>query len=89
MAVAGIDVGSQSTKEVILEANQTLAAMILKTREPGASDARQAVEEAQRQARLKPEDLRCVVSTGTGRKNVAFAQQRSTVSCFANAGDNL
>jgi len=90
MAVAGIDVGSQTTKVVILEADRTLAAVILKTGESGASDASQAVEEALRQASLKPEDLRCVVSTGTGRKSVPFAQkQRSTVSCLAKGAHFL
>jgi len=69
---------------VILEADLTLAAVILKTGESGASDARQAMEQALTQARLKPEDLKCVVSTGAGRKSVPFAQkQRSTVSCLA------
>ena len=36
MAVAGIDVGSQSTKVVILEADRILAAVTLKTGESGA-----------------------------------------------------
>jgi (R)-2-hydroxyacyl-CoA dehydratese activating ATPase len=84
MAVAGIDVGSQSTKVVILEADRIVAAVILKTGESGASDARQAMEEALRQVRLKLEDMKSVVSTGTGRRSVPFARkQRSIVSCLA------
>jgi len=84
MAVAGIDVGSQSTKVVILEGGRILAAVILKTGESGESEARQAMEEALRQARLKLEDMKSVVSTGAGRGSVPFARkQRSVVSCLA------
>jgi predicted CoA-substrate-specific enzyme activase len=84
MAAAGIDVGSQSTKVVILEGNRILAAVTLKTGESGESEARQALDEALRQARLKLEDLKGVVSTGAGRMSVPFApKQRSTVSCLA------
>lgn len=84
MAAAGIDVGSQSTKVVILEGGRILAAVTLKTGESGESEARQAMEEALRQAHLKLEDLKGVVSTGAGRMSVPFARkQRSTVSCLA------
>ena len=84
MAVAGIDVGSQSTKVVILEGDRILAAVTLKTGESGEIEARQAMDEALRQARLKLEDLKGVVSTGAGRMSVPFARkQRTTVSCLA------
>jgi len=84
MAVAGIDVGSQSTKVVILEGDRILAAVTLKTGESGESDARQAMEEALRQVRLKLEDMKSVVSTGIGRMSVPFARkQRSIVGCLA------
>lgn len=84
MAVAGIDVGSQSTKVVIWDGDRILAAMILKTGASGESEARHATEEALRHARLTLKDLKSVVSTGTGRASVSFAQkQRSTVSCLA------
>jgi len=39
MAVAGIDIGSQSTKVVILEADQILAAVTLTTGESAEYDA--------------------------------------------------
>jgi predicted CoA-substrate-specific enzyme activase len=84
MAVAGIDMGSQSTKVVILEEDRILAAVTLSTGEPGEREARQAMEEALRRAGLKLEDLKSVVSTGAGRLSVPFARkQRSTVSCLA------
>jgi (R)-2-hydroxyacyl-CoA dehydratese activating ATPase len=84
MAVAGIDVGSQSTKVVLLEGDRILAAVTLKTGESGEIEARQAMDEALRQARLKLEDMKGVVSTGAGRMSVPFARKhRSTVSCLA------
>jgi hypothetical protein len=83
-AVAGIDVGSQSTKVVILEGDRILAAVTLKTGELGKNEARQAMDEDLQQARLKLEDLKGAVSTGAGRMSVLFARkQRSSVSCLA------
>jgi predicted CoA-substrate-specific enzyme activase len=84
MAVAGIDAGSQSTKVVILEGDRILAAVTLKTGESGAVESRLAMEEALRQARLKLEDMKSVVSTGAGRVSVPFARKRrSIVGCLA------
>lgn len=86
MAVAGIDMGSQSTKVVILEGERILAAVTLKTGDSGQSEARQAMEEALRQAHLELDDLKGVVATGAGRMNAPFAQQqRSTMTCLAGA----
>src|SRR5512136_1060853 len=90
MAVAGIDMGSQSTKVVVLEGDRILAAVTLQTGESGESEARQAMEEALRQAGMKLEDMINVVATGAGRRCVTFAQnQRSTVSCLARGAHFL
>ena len=84
MAVAGIDLGSQSTKVVILDGDRILAAATLKTGESAEVEARQAMEQALRQANLKLEDLQNIVSTGAGRMNAPFARkQRSTAMCLA------
>jgi (R)-2-hydroxyacyl-CoA dehydratese activating ATPase len=84
MAVAGIDMGSQSTKVVILEGDRIVAALILITGESAANEARLAMEQALKQAHLKLEDLRSVISTGAGRMSVPFARkQRTIVSCLA------
>jgi predicted CoA-substrate-specific enzyme activase len=84
MAVAGIDMGSQSTKVVILAGDRILAAVTLRTGESGESEARQAMEDALRKACLKLEDIKNVVSTGAGRMNAPFTrQQRSIVGCLA------
>ncbi|MBI1988102.1 MAG: 2-hydroxyglutaryl-CoA dehydratase [Nitrospinae bacterium] len=84
MAVAGVDMGALATKVVILEGNRILAASTLVTGEVGEIEARRAMEEALKQAGLKMEDLKAVVSTGTGRKSIPFAQkQRTAMSCHA------
>jgi predicted CoA-substrate-specific enzyme activase len=84
MAVAGIDIGSQSTKFVILDGERVMAAVTLKSGESAATEARLAMSEALRLAGLQPEDLADVVSTGAGRANAPFAStQRSTASCLA------
>ena len=84
MAVAGIDVGSQSTKVVVLDGERILAAVTLKTGESAETEAREAIDEALRQAQIALNDLQNVVSTGAGRMNAPFARkQRSTVTCLA------
>ncbi|MGE5361292.1 MAG: acyl-CoA dehydratase activase [Bacteroidales bacterium] len=89
-AVAGIDVGSQSTKVVILEADRILAAVTVTTGDSGESDAREALAEALRQAGLRLEDMKSVMSTGVGRASVPFAaKQRSIVGCLAKGAHFL
>jgi predicted CoA-substrate-specific enzyme activase len=83
-AVAGIDVGSQSTKVVILDDERILATVTLKTGESAETEARQAMDAALRKAQITLADLQSVVSTGAGRMNVPFARrQRSTATCLA------
>jgi len=84
MAVAGIDMGALVTKVVILNTNRILGAATLMTGETGETEARQAMDEALKQAGLKLEDIKSVVATGTGRAKVSFAQkQRTAMSCHA------
>ena len=90
MAVAGIDLGSQSTKAVILDGDRILAAVTLQTGESAEAEARQAMERALRQANLTLEDLQNVASTGAGRMHAPFAaMQYSTVSCLARGARHL
>lgn len=90
MAAAGIDMGARSTKVVILEGDRVLAAVTLQTGESGESEARQAMDQALRQAQLKLEELTSVVATGTGRLNVPFTRKhRSIVTCLARGAHFL
>jgi predicted CoA-substrate-specific enzyme activase len=83
-AVAGIDVGSQSTKVVILDDERILATVTLKTGESAEAEVRQAMDEALRQAQVTLDELQNVVSTGAGRMSAPFARtQRSTATCLA------
>jgi len=84
MAVAGIDMGSQSTKVVILADDGVRATVTLKTGGSAEAEARVAMEQALREANLRLEDLRGVVATGEGRMDAPFAtRQRSMASCLA------
>ena len=84
MAVAGIDMGALSTKVVILEGDKVLSSATRVSGEVGEIEARHAMDEALARAGLKLEDLKLVLSTGTGRKGISFAQkQRTSMSCHA------
>ena len=89
MAVVGIDLGSQSTKAVILEGDVILGGASLQTGESAETEARMAVQEALRQTGLKREDLKAAVATGTlsvpvtAAVNIAALKQRSEASCIA------
>jgi predicted CoA-substrate-specific enzyme activase len=89
MAVVGVDLGSQSTKAVILEGDDILGGASLSTGESAENEARMAVQEALKQAGLKREDLQFAVATGTlavpvtASLNIAALKTRSPASCIA------
>jgi predicted CoA-substrate-specific enzyme activase len=89
MAVVGIDLGSQSTKVVILEGDVILGGASLQTGESAETEARMAVQEALRQTGLERGDLTAAVATGslsvpvTAALNIAALKQRSAASCIA------
>jgi (R)-2-hydroxyacyl-CoA dehydratese activating ATPase len=89
MAVVGVDLGSQSTKAVILEGDDILGGASLSTGESAENEARMAVQEALKQAGLKREDLQFAVATGTlavpvtAALNIAALKTRSPASCIA------
>jgi predicted CoA-substrate-specific enzyme activase len=89
MAVVGIDLGSQSTKAVILDGGVILGGASLQTGESAETEARMAVQEALRQTGLKREDLKAAVVTGTlavpvtAALNIAALKTRSAASCIA------
>jgi predicted CoA-substrate-specific enzyme activase len=89
MAVVGIDLGSQSTKAVILKGDEILGGASLATGESAETEARMAVQEALQQTGLKREDLKAAVATGTlavpvtAALNIAALKTRSEASCIA------
>jgi len=89
MAVVGIDLGSQSTKAVILDDDEILGGASMQTGESAETEARMAVQEALQQTGLKREDLNAAVATGTlavpvtAALNIAALKTRSPASCIA------
>ncbi len=79
----GIDVGSTTTKAVIVDDwPAIIGTCVVYSGTDFESAARQAWEEALNHAGLRGEDVPCVVSTGYGRKSVPFARRTMTeISC--------
>jgi len=90
MAVAGIDMGALFTKVVILDdEDKILAAVALDIGEDFRTEARQASDEALKQAGLTRADIQYVIATGTGNKEVREVikerkiAERSIATCTA------
>jgi len=90
MAVAGVDMGALFTKVVILDdQDKILAAVCLDIGDDFVTEAVQASNEALKQAGLKRADIKHVVATGAGNKQVRNAlkersiTERSSAICVA------
>jgi predicted CoA-substrate-specific enzyme activase len=84
MKVLGIDLGSHSTKVVILGGDTVLGSVSLQSSESAETEVRMAVDEAMRQSKLTPDDIAASVVTGTVNVPVlGNAKQRSASSCIA------
>ncbi len=91
MLFAGIDVGSRTTKAVLLDGqSKVLAQAVSDTGVAGSRAADAALGACLAQARISREDLRRVVATGYGRKSVAVADARLTeISCHARGAHHV
>jgi predicted CoA-substrate-specific enzyme activase len=85
MITSGIDIGSLSTKAVILDqSNQILGHMVLPTGGNNRETALKVFEEALNQANLRRNDIGRIIATGYGRENIPFADKRVTeITCHA------
>jgi predicted CoA-substrate-specific enzyme activase len=84
MIVAGIDIGSSSSKAVIMKDDRLLAWSIILTRPDTVEPAQEVMDKALSDAGLSPDRIEYIVSTGYGRVNVAIAQKNITeISCHA------
>jgi predicted CoA-substrate-specific enzyme activase len=85
MFYAGIDVGSRTTKAVILDKNgKILCSEILTTGINGKRAADQAVETCLNKVQIRHEDLAFIVSTGYGKKRIARGDSSQTeITCHA------
>lgn len=91
MIVAGVDVGNQTGKAVIVRDDGTvLAKAVVTAAEEAAAVAEQALAAALAQAGLARSDLGAIVATGVGRNGVPFANRTLTeVSCDAKGAVHL
>jgi len=84
MKALGIDVGSQTTKAVILDNNGILASSIILSRDDTELSAREALEQALSQAGLGTDSNLLITTTGIGGKSVSFSQQNKGITtCLA------
>ena len=84
MYVAGIDIGSSTTKVVVLNQRNVLAAQITETMPDSSETAESTVAAVLSECHLGLNDLSCVVATGYGRVNVPFANRTVTeIACHA------
>jgi predicted CoA-substrate-specific enzyme activase len=84
MVFAGVDVGGQSVKIVILEDGKVTYARVVATEEGGGSASERIMVEALNKLDLSREELSYVISTGLGSSTVTFAnKQRAEQLCHA------
>ncbi len=85
MLTAGVDIGSATTKTVILNGDgNTLAHTILPTGNNSRTAAELSLEQALKAAGLEREALDFIAATGYGREIAAFAGARITeITCHA------
>lgn len=90
MLFAGLDMGSLTTKVVILEDNEVLSWKMSNSADEGETRARRVIAAALEDANSSLEDIAYVVATGAGRKAISLAQkQRAPGSCFARGINQL
>jgi predicted CoA-substrate-specific enzyme activase len=88
--VAGVDIGSASSKALILEGERILQHAIVTTGAESVGSAERVMDLALEGAGLRLDDLRYVVATGYGRVIVPFADEEVTeLSCHARGAHRL
>jgi (R)-2-hydroxyacyl-CoA dehydratese activating ATPase len=84
MITAGIDVGSLSTKAVIMKNGEELGNSIILTIPDSEASARMAMEKVLQKSNLGLSDIQYIIGTGYGRVNIPFANGTVTeISCHA------
>lgn len=84
MKAIGIDIGSLTTKAVILDDGHILSSSIIPSGDEAELGAKAAMEEALNRAGPTSDNDLYVVSTGVGGKSVSFSQQQKAIAtCLA------
>jgi len=90
MKALGIDIGSLTTKVVILENGSILSAIITASGDEPESSAEEAIGKALSQAGLSSNNDLYVVSTGVGGKSISLSQQpKAITTCLARGANYL
>ena len=90
MKALGIDVGSLTTKAVILDDDGILASSIVSSGDEAELSAKAALEQTLNQAGLSLDNNLYIVSTGVGGKSISFSQQQKALTtCLARGSHYL
>ncbi|MBF0101192.1 MAG: 2-hydroxyglutaryl-CoA dehydratase [Desulfobacterales bacterium] len=82
--IAGCDVGSLTSKAVIMQQDKILAVEIIKSKAKPQESANLVLENALTKAGLKLPDVQFIVGTGYGRDHIPFVHKTmSEISCHA------
>jgi predicted CoA-substrate-specific enzyme activase len=80
----GLDVGASATKGVLLDGDTVLARTVRKSGVHFAAAAKACMDGAVQEAGVGADDIKTVVATGYGRRNVDFATSAITeITCHA------
>ncbi len=80
MLSAGIDIGAENIKSVVIKDDQLLAYSIVASGRDTNASLQRAFSEAAERSGLDSEAIKCVGATGMGRKSVSFATTHATDS---------
>ena len=84
MKALGVDIGSLTTKAVILDGDRIIASSVTATGDEAEQSARSAVDEVLKQTGLTPDNDVVIFSTGVGGKDSSLSQQsKSLATCLA------
>jgi len=90
MIVAGVDVGSLTGKAVILNKESIIAQAIVPTTPKPERTARNAMDEALKNANLEYDNIDYTVGTGYGRVKIPFANSEiSELTCHGRGAHSL
>jgi bzd-type benzoyl-CoA reductase Q subunit len=87
---AGVDVGSVSSKAVIMVDGELFAYSIMRTGSSSPDSAQRAMDWALEGTGMKLEDIQYIIGTGYGRVNVPFATRTITeIACHARGANYM
>lgn len=78
MITAGIDMGAQAVKVIIVSDGKVLAKSMTFTGFEPLESAKKALDDAIKEAGISRDDIKAIVATGAGRKSITFADRTIT-----------